>query len=57
MFYTMLVFGALLILALAIILFIALQFAAGVIFLVVFLAYILAVYWGRDKIRVGTVLL
>lgn len=57
MFYTMLVFGALLILALAIILFIALQFAAGVIFLVVFLAFILAIYCGRDKIRVGTVLL
>lgn len=57
MFYTMLVFGALLILALAIILFVALQFAAGVIFLVVFLAYILAIYCGRDKIRVGTVLL
>lgn len=57
MFYTMLVFGALLILALAIILFIGLQFAAGVIFLVVFFAYILAIYCGRDKIRVGTVLL
>ena len=57
MFYTMLAVGALLILALAVILVISQQFVGGAIFFGIFLLYILAIYCSRDKIRIGTVLL
>lgn len=57
MFYAMLVLGALLILALSVILFITGSIAGGAIFLAMFLLYLLAVWCSRDKIRVGIVLL
>lgn len=57
MFYTMLGLGAILILALTILLFVGGQIVGGVIFLVVFLVYLLAIFCAREKIRVGVVLL
>lgn len=57
MFYTMLGLGAVLILALAILLFVAESIVGGIIFLVIFLIYLLVLFCAREKIRVGIALL
>lgn len=57
MFYAMLVLGALLVLALSIVLFIAGSIAGGAIFLAIFVLYLVMVYCSREKIRIGIVLL
>jgi hypothetical protein len=57
MFYSMLILGAILILALAILLFVVGSVAGGVIFLVILLIYLLVIWCSRDKIKIGIVLL
>lgn len=57
MFYSMLIFGGLLILALAIIMFIAGSYVGGALILVLFLIFAVVMYCNRDKIQIGVVLL
>lgn len=57
MFYSMLIFGGLLILALAIIMFIAGSYVGGALILLLFLIFAVVMYCNRDKIQIGVVLL
>lgn len=56
-FYTMLVLGGLLLLALAVAMFISQNPIGGGVILAVLAVYALVIYCSRDKIQVGVVLL